>query len=165
MSMGIQPKEFTGRHMLIVMLCFFGTIITVNLIMALAANTSWSGFVVKNSYVASQQFNEKVAESRAQAALGWQNWFDYRDGKVSYGLRNHSGFPVDIESVTVTFRRPASASEDLTITLSRIDETGTFTANASIHDGIWIVEADADVGMPAAYKYVRRMIIRNGALQ
>ena len=30
----IQPKAFTGRHMLAIMVAFFGVIISVNLLMA-----------------------------------------------------------------------------------------------------------------------------------
>ena len=55
-------REFTGYHMVAVMTLFFGTIISVNLLMAWYANTSWSGLVVKNSYVASQEFNGKLEE-------------------------------------------------------------------------------------------------------
>ena len=68
------PKEFTGRHMLAIMLAFFGTIIAVNLVMAIFASRSWTGLVVKNSYVASQEFNEKgcggARAGRAQLDAG-----------------------------------------------------------------------------------------------
>lgn len=56
-----KPKEFTGRHMLAIMLAFFGVIIAVNGVMATFATRSWSGLVVENTYVASQQFNERAA--------------------------------------------------------------------------------------------------------
>lgn len=165
MSYGSGPKEFTGRHMLIVMACFFAAIIAANLTMAIAANRTWTGFVVANSYVASQKFNEKAAEGRAQTALGWTSRFDYRAGYVRYLLRNRDGFPVDMQSVTVNFRRPATGAEDKTIVLSRDGQSHQFIAEAIIRDGVWIVEAHADVGKPTAYRYVRRIMIRNGALQ
>ncbi|ESY87148.1 FixH family protein, partial [Mesorhizobium sp. LNHC229A00] len=66
-----KPREFTGRHMLAIIPAFFGVVIAVNLTMATLANTSWTGLVVENTYVASQQFNRKAEEGRAQAALGW----------------------------------------------------------------------------------------------
>ncbi|MER8701181.1 FixH family protein [Mesorhizobium sp. M1273] len=40
--------------------------------MAVLASRSWTGFVVKNSHVASQEFNRKAGEG-AQAALGWSS--------------------------------------------------------------------------------------------
>ena len=64
--------------MLSIMLAFFGVIIAVNVVMATLASTSWTGLVVENSYVASQEFNRKAEESRAQAALGWNEPADDR---------------------------------------------------------------------------------------
>ncbi|WP_352772427.1 FixH family protein [Mesorhizobium sp. M0684] len=40
--------------------------------MAVLASRSWTGFVVKNSHVARQEFNRKAGEG-AQAALGWSS--------------------------------------------------------------------------------------------
>ncbi|RYH13748.1 MAG: hypothetical protein EON57_01480 [Alphaproteobacteria bacterium] len=64
-------REFTGRHMLFVMLAMFGTIIAVNLVMARYAVATFGGTVVANSYVASQDYNRWLAEARAQEVLGW----------------------------------------------------------------------------------------------
>ncbi|MER9895792.1 FixH family protein [Mesorhizobium sp. M0119] len=44
-------------------------IIIVDLKMAVLASRSWTGFVVNNSHVASQEFNLNAQEGRAQAAL------------------------------------------------------------------------------------------------
>ena len=59
-----DARPFTGGHMLAVMVVFFGVVISVNVFLAVVANTSWTGFVVENSYVASQEFNHKAAEGR-----------------------------------------------------------------------------------------------------
>ncbi|TGV41583.1 cytochrome oxidase, partial [bacterium M00.F.Ca.ET.168.01.1.1] len=40
-----KPREFTGRHMLVIILAFFGVVIAVNLTMATLASTSWTGLV------------------------------------------------------------------------------------------------------------------------
>ena len=64
-------REFTGRHMLFVMVAMFGTIIAVNLVMAHFAVATFGGTVVDNSYVASQDYNRWLADARAQKALGW----------------------------------------------------------------------------------------------
>ncbi len=69
-SQGSEPRRFTGWHMVAVMALFFGTIISINFVMAWSASRSWSGLVVENAYVASQQFNGKLAETRAFAASG-----------------------------------------------------------------------------------------------
>lgn len=164
MSVELEQKRFTGRHMLAVMLCFYAAIITANLTMAVAANWSWSGFVVANSYVASQQFNKKAEEARAQAALGWTSTLHVRDGKVSYNLRDAAGAPVGLRSVTATFRRPSYDAEDQTLTLSHAPG-GAFEASASFNDGVWLVEAEAVAGTERPYRHVGRIMIREGVSQ
>ncbi|WOS66933.1 FixH family protein (plasmid) [Sinorhizobium fredii GR64] len=51
-------------------LAFCGTIIVVDLTMAVSASRSWTGFVLKNPHVAQLEFNRKAGEG-AQAARGW----------------------------------------------------------------------------------------------
>lgn len=64
-------RRFTGRHMAIVMVGFFGTIIAVNLVMATLATRTFNGLVAKNGYVASIDFAQDTRNRKAAAALGW----------------------------------------------------------------------------------------------
>ena len=66
-----MTRRFTGRHMLVLMLAFFGTVVAVNLLMAMLATRTFGGTVVDNSYVASQSFNSWLEQGRAQRRLGW----------------------------------------------------------------------------------------------
>lgn len=66
-------KEFTGRHMAIIIVAFFSVVIAVNLVMARFAIGTFGGTVVDNSYVASQKFNGWLEQARTQDALGWQS--------------------------------------------------------------------------------------------
>ncbi len=156
--------KFTGRHMLAIMLAFFGVVIGVNLVMATAANRSWTGLVVKNSYVASQEFNRKAEEGRAQAALGWKGKLAIGGGHVSYSLVDAAGAAVPVEGVVASFRRPAYDAEDRTITLAR-EADGMFGAAEAVRDGIWIVEIDAEAGLAKPYRDVRRVVVSNGVLK
>ncbi|KXF75122.1 cytochrome oxidase [Paramesorhizobium deserti] len=157
------PREFTGRHMLIVLALFFGTIIAVNVTMAVYANTSWTGLVVKNSYVASQEFNEKAALGRAQSALGWRGTVTYRDGRLSYSLANAEGAPVTLTSVKVTLRRPAYEAEDMTVELQ--PHGNAFSTPVAVRDGIWIIDVEAGISGRAPYHDISRHHITNGTLQ
>ncbi|AWC21491.1 putative integral membrane protein linked to a cation pump [Aminobacter sp. MSH1] len=159
-----QPRQFTGWHMLAIMVAFFGVIIAVNLLMATFANTSWTGLVVQNTYVASQQFNERVAASRAQAALGWKGTLTIVDGEIRYNLVDASGTPVRAENVTTSFRRPAYEAEDWKVTLARKAD-GTFSAKAAVRDGIWIVNTEAMTTVGAPYQEARRIVVANGAVK
>ncbi len=67
-----QSRPFTGRRMTAIMFAFFGVVIAVNFTMASLASSSFSGVVVANSYVASQNFNRWLDEARAEEQLGWK---------------------------------------------------------------------------------------------
>lgn len=159
-----QPRQFTGWHMLAIMVAFFGVIIAVNLLMATFANTSWTGLVVQNTYVASQQFNERVAESRAQAALGWKATLSIANGEIRYSLDDASGTPVRAESVVASFRRPAYEAEDWQVTLAAKAD-GDFAAAAGVRDGIWIVNTEARMTDGTSYQEARRVVIADGELK
>lgn len=150
--------------MLYVMLAFFGTVITVNVMMAVLARTSWTGLVVENTYVASQEFNRKAQEGREQTALGWTGTLTIADGAVRYGLSDASGMALAPRSVTATFRHPAYEQEDRVIPLARTED-GTFESKETVRDGVWIVEIDADVGRQKPYRQIRRVIIAKGAIR
>jgi nitrogen fixation protein FixH len=93
--------------MLFSMVAFFGVIITVNMIMARFAVTTWSGLVVPNTYVASQQFNAKAAQSRAIAAQGISmSTFNPMPDGVSILLTDSSRLEAVADSVSASLRRP-----------------------------------------------------------
>ncbi|MFN7052645.1 MAG: FixH family protein, partial [Gemmobacter sp.] len=60
--------QITGRQVFAFTAGAFGIIIAVNVLMAYKAVSTFPGLEVKNSYVASQNFD---TERRAQEALGW----------------------------------------------------------------------------------------------
>ncbi|MBT1159085.1 FixH family protein [Aminobacter anthyllidis] len=163
-SRSIQTRPFTGWHMLVIMVAFFGVIISVNLLMATLANTSWTGLVVQNTYVASQQFNERIAESRAQAALGWKSILTIANGEVRYSLADATGSTIAVDGVTASFRRPAYEAEDWQVALKR-NADGAFSIVTPVRDGIWIVSTEAKVAAGEPYREARRIVIADGELK
>ena len=159
-----DATPFTGRHMFAIMVAFFGIIIAVNVIMAVIARTSWTGLVVENSYVASQQFNDRLAATKAQAALGWQASLGVSDGQVRYALVDKQGAPVRMEAVSVSFRRPIDDREDHVVQLQAA-EAGVFAAKHALADGAWIVEVEADAGLAHPYRETHRILIVGGVAQ
>jgi nitrogen fixation protein FixH len=153
---------FTGRHMLAIMLAFFGVIIAANLTMAIFALTSWTGLVVQNSYVASQEFNDRAQAGRAQAALGWDGELAYAQGVLRYTLVRDNGAPVALTGVEVTLGRPAYEADDITIELSPTDGGG-FGGEIVLGDGQWVVRVSAEAGLANPYLDIRRILVRNGA--
>jgi len=157
-----RSREFTGRHMLGLMLAFFGTVIAVNILLAVLARTSWTGLVVENAYVASQEFNQRAAEGRAQAALGWRSSLVIAGGEIRYRLTDASGAPIAVRSMTVKLRRPAYEAEDQAFALEPSADGG-FAIKRAVRDGIWIVETDASVQGSGSYREVHRIVVTDGA--
>lgn len=137
--MKASTKGFTGRHMLLTTCAFFGVVISVNVTMAWFASSSWSGLVVENTYVASQQFNEKVAAIKAMNATGVSGSISVHAGVFTYRLHNRDGTPVTADAVIANFKRPVGDHEDFSETLKKVGE-GLFEADRHIPSGDWIVE-------------------------
>ncbi len=137
-----RPKVFTGWHMLAILIAFFGTVISVNLLMAWYATSTWSGLVVENSYVASQEFNEKAAEARALTASGIRTTLVADSGSVTYRLLAADGTPLTgVSRVHVEFRRPVESHEDLSFDLTPRGD-GLYGSAQTIKSGQWIADID-----------------------
>ena len=133
---------FTGWHMLAVMLAFFGTIIAVNFTMAYLATSTWSGLVVKNTYVASQQFNGKTAAIREMLATGIAGELSVDAKGMRYRLTLPENTSVVADSVTAHFKRPVGTAQDFELQLIPAGD-GIYLADRAIIPGSWIVEMQA----------------------
>jgi nitrogen fixation protein FixH len=129
-------RQFTGWHMLGVLFLFFGTIISVNLTLAYYANSSWTGLVVKNSYVESQRFNDVTAEKRRQAELGWVAVVAYDADAFSIDLSDKNGNMIRDAIVTAKIGHPANERADRTVTLNAAD-AGRYVAPVALDPGYW----------------------------
>lgn len=133
---------FTGWHMLTILLLFFGTVISVNVTMAWNAVTSWSGLVVQNTYVASQQFNVKAEAAKARAASGIFGKLHIEGDVIEYAVSHPQNGAIDTDAVTMNFRRPVGESQDFSLTLDK-RSLNTFAVRHALAAGDWIVEAIA----------------------
>ncbi|MBV2142472.1 FixH family protein [Falsochrobactrum sp. TDYN1] len=164
--MAVKSKTsgtFTGWHMLGIMLAFFGVIIAVNLVMAYKAVNSWSGLVVPNTYVASQEFNEKAQTGKQQAALQWQAKPAYENGIFTYRLNDRDGNAIVATGGTVEFKRPVGDVNDTVVQLDT-GADGFLSAPVELGEGSWIMEVNADAGLDDPYRHILRILIRNGRM-
>ena len=112
-------QPFTGRHLLVCLIGFFGIVIAVNIVMAVLAVRSFSGVVVENSYVASQNFNRWIAEGRREAALGWKlNVMPVAGGVEVQADR--AGQPLDSGTGHVLFQHPLRETRDFQLPLRQV---------------------------------------------
>lgn len=105
----MAQREFTGKHAAAVFIGGFGVIIAVNIALAYSAVSTFPGLEVKNSYVASQEFD---ARRNAQQALGWSVRADARDGRVILSITDRQGEPVKAAKLTAVLGRATHVKED-----------------------------------------------------
>ena len=134
---------FTGRHMAAILLLFFGVIFTANFTMAYFAFSSWTGLVVKNSYVASQKFNETTAKLE-KSALAVNTTTDYQNGILTVTFIADSTHNVVPTNVAVMLGRPSREGEDRKIALEPKGD-GIFTAMHVLAKGQWGGNITADI--------------------
>ncbi len=105
----MQTKPLTGRHVLAITLGAFAIVVGANMALLFAALSSFPGLEVKNSYVASQQFEDRRT---AQEALGWTAAVDYADERLSLRLEGADGLRADARSVTGLAGRATHTRDD-----------------------------------------------------
>ena len=142
MSPAEAARTFTGWHMLAAIFCFFGVVVAVNIGMAIVASTSWTGLVVRNSYIAGQEFEEKRMAHEAQRAAGWTSILSYSAGTARLVVVDRSGLPVDLEAVTLLVNRPVGGHDDQVLTLER-SPAGAYEAPLALGAGVWEATASA----------------------
>ncbi len=106
----MMQREFTGRHAAILFVSAFAVIIGVNLVLAVQAVKTFPGLEVRNSYVASQEFDVRRS---AQMSLGWSVRADARDGRVFLSVTDKDGGPVELAQLDATLGRATHVWDDI----------------------------------------------------
>lgn len=149
---------FTGRHMLLLMVAFFGVIISVNVVLAVASSTTWSGLVVQNSYVASQEFQAKRDAMVRQQALGWTPHFSYAPGAASFIIRDAGGRPVDLGAITLQINRPIGTRDDVRLALEPV-RIGEYAFDVTLAAGVWDVQVIGAKTQEGPFEYNHRFTV------
>ena len=131
-----MTRKFTGRHMLAIMIAFFGTVIAVNLTMATLATRTFGGTVVDNSYVASQRFNGWLAEGRAQAALGWTSRVELAEDRHVEAVLAAGEQPLEGALVSAVASHPLGRAEDRPLAFEPTG-AGRYRSMVPLPEGRW----------------------------
>ncbi|MBL4874184.1 MAG: FixH family protein [Rhodobacteraceae bacterium] len=135
----VKPvKELTGRKVLMILLAAFGTIFAVNMTLLYQAVKTFPGLEVKNSYVASQTFDDRAI---AQRALGWAPEVKYANGQMNLSIFANGEF-VFPEVISVRVGRPTHGREDVIPVLLR--DTIGYWFKIDLNDGKWFVYVTAE---------------------
>lgn len=142
-----EPR-LTGRMVLAITVTCFGVIIAVNLLMAWFAVSTFPGLEVRNSYVASQGFNDRM---RAQQALGWTTEATLTGGRLAIRITGADGNPAPVATISAILGRPTTEREDVTPELQF--QGGAFVADVDAAPGNWDLRITAEAGDGTAYTY------------
>lgn len=157
-SSGPRRGEFTGKHMWLVVIAFFGTIIAVNITMAVVSATSWTGLVVENSYVASQEFDDRRAAHQAQLDAGWTSRLSYAGATALLSVTDGTGQPVDLGTPVLQINRPVGGHDDQQVALTRRAD-GTYAGPVTLGPGVWEAIVDVPVTVLGPFEIHERFSI------
>ena len=130
-----EKGKLTGRHVLFMVLAFFGVMIVANVIFIRAAINTFPGVSEEKSYVQGLHYNDAIEQRSKQALLGWSAEI------VEVSRTNESGKIV----VRMTKGNAALSGLSLTGVLKRpthddSDQPLTFVSNA---EGLYVAEVGA----------------------
>ena len=130
--------ELTGKHVFAITASAFAVIIGVNALLAFQAISTFPGLEVKNSYVASQGFNDRKA---AQEALGWTLAPRYAEGRIDLAFTDRDGQPVAVQELDVLVGRATSTADDARPQFVQAGDV--YTAPIDLGQGKWMVKVTA----------------------
>jgi nitrogen fixation protein FixH len=143
-----------GRRVLAIAIGAFVVMLVPNIVMTVAAVKTFSGLVVPNSYVASQNFDRDRA---AQLALGWQVAVSHADGVFRLTIDDARGDPVRPATLSVTVGRPTTTRDDLPLPL--VETPSGYAAEAPLAAGNWRLEIAATAADGTAFRQSRAIFV------
>lgn len=138
------PRRLEGWHVLAMLLGFFGLVFAVNGYFLVKALATHGGVVAVEPYRKGLAYNQRIAASDAQAALGWRDEVKIAsDGSVTIAIADRDGRPVSSLVVSAGISRPSTSADERALDAAET-VAGTYTARtAALADGTWIVTAEA----------------------
>lgn len=150
-----KERKLTGWHVFGIFAAAFGVIIAVNVVLAVKAAGSFPGLVVKNSYVASQTFNDRKA---AQVSLGWNLDVTYRNAALVFDFQDKSGQPVQLDSLDVLIGRATNVRDD--IKAQPLFNGTTYDYVVPLKDGVWVILVTAKAQDGTMFEQRREVFVK-----
>ena len=131
-----QSAPITGRKVLLIVLAFFGVIIAANMTMLYFAVNNFAGLVVKNSYVASQNFEADRERARAAPISNWTVDAEPGSDALRLKIADASGDLVVGAALSGVIGRRSHDREDFAAEFVEI-EPGLYRAEAALKPSAW----------------------------
>jgi nitrogen fixation protein FixH len=155
---GRKPFRITGLHVLVGMVLFFAIIIGLDTFFVTLAYRSFSGEVASNPYEAGLAFNQKLAQERRQAALGWTvSMGQEGPDALVITVMDRDRHPVSGLKIEASLERPAT-TRGRTDLVFRDVGAGRYEAAVSRPAGAWDLRARLRGEDDARFEAERRLV-------
>jgi nitrogen fixation protein FixH len=158
-------SKLTGRKVLLMFACFFGTIASADAFLVLSAVRTWSGTEATSAYKAGQLYNGELERARAQDARHWTMAMAVEreaDGaaRVTVDALDGEGRPLAGRVVAAALQRPTDKREDRSLALVE-GAAGSYVAVVgAVPPGQWDLVVDVMEGEERAFRRRTRVILR-----
>ena len=158
--------QLTGRHVLAWLGSFFLVMFAANGALIYFALHTLHGEAMENSYDASQAFNKRIAEARAQDERGWKaDVLTRAEGpgeRVMVEFHDKSGAPISDLTVTAHFEHPFDAAQDRSATL--LSDGANYEGVATpVGHGRWTLVIEASRGAERLFRSENKMTVSDTA--
>lgn len=159
----LQEEGLQGRHVLMILLGFFGVVFAVNGFFLVSALSTHTGVVANEPYRKGLEYNDRIAAAERQASLGWRESLSVKtSGAITLALHDANGAPIPNLGVTAVLGRPATARFDRRLALVE-SVPGHYTATArALEGGSWIagIEARTSTSDELVFQLRRRLWLK-----
>ncbi|MFY9643088.1 MAG: FixH family protein [Rhodomicrobium sp.] len=167
MSVLAMETRLKGKHVLFILLGFFGIIFAVNGYFAYSALSTLPGEERGATYEAGLHYNATLAEDRAQEALHWSHKAQIMPGSsLSVAVVDADGSPVAGLSIDGWLERPATEGTDHRLTFTEVAAGRYEAVDGAPEAGAWILAFKAQKARPgsepAVYRAKERLWIEPG---
>ncbi len=145
---GKKTKALTGRHVLFILLGFFGVMIAVNAYFVVVAVKSFPGEDVPRSYRQGLEYNTTIEAREAQAKLGWTarvNVVTDNGQSLILEITDKNGEGVDGLSTEGTLRHLVDTGNDRPLSFEGTGG-GRYVVKLTPLSGRWVLNAQATKG-------------------
>jgi len=155
-----DARPFSGRKFFAILIGAFGVVAAVNGLMIWYALSSWTGLVSDSAYQDGLGFDRVLAESRAEAALGWKATIEYDPrGRISVQLTDAKGQPLGAMQLSLLLLRPTREGFDRGLPLVEVALGRYEAAVRPPLPGQWDVRVTVKSAGKVRFRAERRIVV------
>jgi nitrogen fixation protein FixH len=159
-----QPRELTGRAVLLWIVGFFGVVFAVNGVLVQAATSTFRGMETGSSYQAGLKFKDDMESAQRQENLHWQVEGKLLhdaagDAVLDISARDARGMALAGLTAVAHLAHPADARLDQTIALKDIGG-GAFRGETQAQPGQWELIVDLFRGEERQFRSRSRVTLK-----